>query len=88
MIWSYLAQFLSIGTRIITLPFILNKLSAEETGFNYILITIGSVVTLVDLGFAPQFARNFTYIFSGAQELKTKHFSTMIFLKHIPHYVL
>lgn len=70
VIWSYLAQFLSIGTGIITLPFILNKLSAEEIGFNYILITVGSVITLVDLGFAPQFARNFTYIFSGAQELK------------------
>lgn len=70
VIWSYLAQFLSIGTGVITLPFILNKLSAAEIGLNYILITVGSVIALVDLGFAPQFARNFTYVFSGAQELK------------------
>ncbi len=69
MLWSYLAQFLSIGTGIITLPLILNKLSGAEIGLNYILITIGSIVALVDLGFAPQFARNFTYIFSGAQEI-------------------
>lgn len=68
--WSYLAQFLSMGVGVITLPFILNKLSAEEIGVNYILITIGSIIALVDLGFAPQFARNFTYVFSGAQELK------------------
>lgn len=68
--WSYFAQFLSMGTGVITLPFILNKLSAAEIGLNYILITVGSVIALVDLGFAPQFARNFTYIFSGAQELK------------------
>lgn len=70
IIWSYLAQFLSIGVGVITLPFILRMLSAEEIGMNYILITVGSVIALVDLGFAPQFARNFTYIFSGAQELK------------------
>lgn len=70
IIWSYLAQFLSMGVGVITLPFILNKLSAEEIGVNYILITIGSIIALVDLGFAPQFARNFTYVFSGAQELK------------------
>lgn len=70
VIWSYLAQFLSIGSGVITLPFILNKLSTAEIGLNYILLTVGSVIALVDLGFAPQFARNFTYVFSGAQELK------------------
>lgn len=70
IIWSYLAQFLSMGAGVLTLPFILNKLSAAEIGLNYILITVGSVIALVDLGFAPQFARNFTYVFSGALELK------------------
>lgn len=68
--WSYLAQFLSMGAGIITLPAILNKLTTEEIALNYILITIGSIIALVDLGFAPQFARNFTYVFSGATELK------------------
>lgn len=70
IIWSYLAQFLSMGVGVITLPFILNKLSADEIGLNYILITVGSVIALVDLGFAPQFARNFTYVFSGVQQLQ------------------
>lgn len=70
VIWSYIAQFLSMGAGALTLPFILNKLSTAEIGLNYILITVGSVIALVDLGFAPQFARNFTYIFSGVQELK------------------
>ena len=70
VLWSYLAQFLSMGVGVITLPFILNKLTADEIGLNYILITVGSVIALVDLGFAPQFARNFTYVFSGVQELR------------------
>ncbi len=70
VVWSYLAQFLSMGAGVLTLPFILNRLSADEIGLNYILLTVGSVIALVDLGFAPQFARNFTYIFSGVQELR------------------
>ncbi|MDE6327405.1 MAG: polysaccharide biosynthesis protein [Duncaniella sp.] len=69
IIWSYIAQFLSMGVGVITLPFILNRLTTAEIGLNYILITVGSVIALVDLGFAPQFARNFSYVFSGAQEL-------------------
>lgn len=70
VIWSYLAQFLSMGAGVLTLPFILNKLTTGEIGLNYILVTVGSVISLVDLGFAPQFARNFTYVFSGVQELR------------------
>lgn len=69
VIWGYIAQFLSMGTGVITLPFILNHLSADEIGLNYIFITISGIVALVDLGFAPQFARNFSYIFSGAKDI-------------------
>lgn len=69
VIWGYIAQFLSMGSGIITLPFILNHLSADEIGLNYIFITISGIVALVDLGFAPQFARNFSYIFSGAKDI-------------------
>lgn len=70
VVWSYAAQFFSMGSGVITLPFILNKLSSNEIGLNYILLTVGSIISLVDLGFAPQFARNFTYVFSGAQEIR------------------
>lgn len=69
VIWGYIAQFLSMGSGVITLPFILNHLTADEIGLNYIFITISGIVALVDLGFAPQFARNFTYIFSGAKDI-------------------
>ncbi len=70
IIWGYFAQFFSIASGIITLPLILRMLSAEEIGMNYLMLTIGSLVALFDFGFAPQFGRNITYIFSGAQELK------------------
>lgn len=70
VIWSYAAQFLSMGVGLITLPFLLHTLNGDEIGLNYIFMTITSVAVLVDLGFAPQFARNFTYILSGAQTLE------------------
>ena len=72
IIWSYLAQFFSIGAGLVTLPLILNRLSAEEVGFNYILLTVGSIASLFDLGFVVQFGCNITYVLSGAKELQEK----------------
>jgi O-antigen/teichoic acid export membrane protein len=45
-------------------------LKPDEIGMNYLMLTIGSMVSLFDFGFAPQFGRNITYVFSGAQTLK------------------
>lgn len=70
VLWGYIAQFFSIGTGLITLPLILNRLSSEEVGFNYILLSVGALVSLCDFGFAPQFGRNITYVLSGARRLK------------------
>jgi len=70
VVWGYFSQFFSIGSGIIILPLILSKLSPNEIGMNYLMLTVGSMVSLFDFGFAPQFGRNITYIFSGAQILK------------------
>lgn len=70
IIWSYSAKFFNIAAGLITLPLVLNKLSAEEVGLNYIMMTVGTLVALFDFGFAPQFGRNITYIFSGTQTLR------------------
>jgi O-antigen/teichoic acid export membrane protein len=70
IIWGYFAQFFSIASGLIVLPFILKMLSVDEIGMNYLMLTISSMVALFDFGFAAQFGRNITYIFSGANELK------------------
>lgn len=70
VIWGYFAQFFSIASGVLVLPLILHLLSPEEIGMNYLMLTVGSLVSLFDFGFGPQFGRNITYIFSGAQELK------------------
>lgn len=76
--WSYLAQFLSISSGIFVLPIILNKLSTTEIGFNYILLTLTSLVSLFDFGFSPQFGRNISYVFSGAKTLKKEGVDSVI----------
>lgn len=69
VIWSYIAKFFQIGSGFLTLPIILHMLTPEEVGMNYLMLTVSSMVALLDFGFAPQFGRNFTYINSGAQKL-------------------
>lgn len=69
LVWGYFAQFFSIASGLLILPLVLKLLSPAEIGFNYLMLTIGSFVTLFDFGFAPQFGRNITYIFSGSQML-------------------
>lgn len=70
IVWSYIALFFNLGSGLITLPIILRLLSTEEIAMNYLMLTIGSMVAIVDFGFSPQFGRNFTYVFSGAQKLE------------------
>ncbi len=70
LVWNYVAQFFGIGVGLLTLPLILHKLSAEEIGMNYLMLSVSSLVALADFGFSDQFGRNLTYVFSGAKTLK------------------
>lgn len=69
VLWGYVATFFQIASGVIVLPFILHFLTKEEVGLNYIMLTVGAMVSLFDFGFTPQFSRNFSYIFSGARDL-------------------
>lgn len=67
--WSYVAKLFQIGSGLVTLPLILRLLTKEEVGMNYLMLTVSSIVGLMDFGFSPQFGRNFTYVNSGARRL-------------------
>lgn len=69
VIWNYVGQFFSLTSGLIVLPLILKMLSPDEVGMNYLMLTISSIVILIDFGFGPQFGRNFSYVYSGAQEI-------------------
>ena len=76
VVWSYLGQFFSIASGLITLPLVLRMLSTEEIGMNYLMLTLGSLVSLFDFGFSPQFGRNISYVFSGVKELRREGVET------------
>ena len=78
VIWSYIAQFFSLGSGLITLPLVLHLLSTEEIAMNYLMMTVAAMVVMVDFGFSPQFGRNFTYVFSGAQRLEKEGLSSKV----------
>jgi len=67
--WSYLATIFMIGAGVLLFPFILNKMSAETVGIWNIFQTITLLVMILDFGFRPSFARNVSYILSGARHL-------------------
>ncbi len=70
VLWSYLAQIVSVGAGVILLPFIVHKMSAETVGIWNIFQTITTFVVLLDFGFNPSFSRTISYIFSGAKQLR------------------
>jgi O-antigen/teichoic acid export membrane protein len=70
IIWAYAAQFFQIASGILVLPLILRKLNTNEIAMNYIMLNFGFLVDIFNFGFSDQFSRYFSYVFSGAQELK------------------
>ncbi len=72
VVWSYLATIFLIGAGVILLPFILNKMPAETVGIWNIFMVIIMLVNILDFGFSPSFARNLSYIFSGAKDLQVE----------------
>lgn len=69
VIWSYVAQIFNLGAGFIILPLVLHLLSPNEIAMNYLMLTVASLIALLDFGFLPQFARNLTYVFSGVPDL-------------------
>ena len=67
--WGYVAKFVGLGSGIIVLPLVLHLLDENEIAMNYIMHNLMGFVVLFDIGFSNQFARNFAFIFGGAQEI-------------------
>ncbi len=69
-IWSYIGTIISMGANFIMLPFLMYFLNADMLGLWYVFVSMGTITALFDFGFAVTFARNITYCWSGASELK------------------
>ena len=77
VIWNFIATFLQLGTGVILMPFILHYFPSETFAIWTIFSTIIALTTLLDLGFNQSFARNISYVISGAQRLKKSGFQTV-----------
>lgn len=77
VIWNFIATFLQLGTGVILMPFILHYFPSETFAIWTIFTTIIALTVLLDLGFNQSFARNISYVVSGAQELKKRGFQTV-----------
>jgi O-antigen/teichoic acid export membrane protein len=74
VLWNYLSTFLKIGFGVILLPFILRNLSHNEYAVWTLFASAGGIVVLLDFGFTPVFARNITYLISGAKTISSNGF--------------
>ena len=70
LLWSYVGTFFKVSSNILLLPIIISYLTDSEVGLWYVFASISHFVILFDFGFAPSFARNIAYVWSGAKTLK------------------
>lgn len=70
ILWSYIGTILSMGANLLMLPFLMFFLDENTLGIWYVFASIGAIATLFDFGFGVTFARNVTYSWAGARELK------------------
>ncbi|MBP1637285.1 MAG: putative rane protein [Bacteroidetes bacterium] len=77
VIWNLTATVLKIASGVLILPVVLKYLTPDEVGMWTIFLSFSSVTLLFDFGFSQTFARNITYIFSGASQLHKRGFEVV-----------
>lgn len=75
VIWSYASMALTMVVNLFLLPLYIYFFTPDMVGLWYVFISIGSIALLFDFGFSVTFARNITYCWSGASELKKQNVS-------------
>ena len=71
LLWNYGASFMRVASALVVLPIILKMLPSEEMGLWSVMISLNSMIYLLDFGFFPTFSRSMTYVYSGATTLQT-----------------
>ena len=71
-VFGLIGTFLQVGTGVIMLPAVATSLTPSALTFWYVFLTIQTLAILIEFGFTPTLARNFTYVLAGAQKLQTE----------------
>ncbi|MCC3756089.1 O-unit flippase-like protein [Staphylococcus capitis] len=72
--WSYLSLLMVQGINIILLPVIIRYLNTIELGLWYTFTSLYGLAMLIDFGFQTIISRNVSYLWSGAQSVKSEGF--------------
>ncbi|HIF9474862.1 TPA: hypothetical protein ACX6SG_003413 [Photobacterium damselae] len=88
MLWGYLSNVVLLISSIGLLPVILTKFSTNELALYFIIQTILTLVSLMDLGYGPQLSKQITYILSGAQSIEDYGLSKDIVTENINYKLL
>ncbi|GKW45328.1 O-unit flippase-like protein [Planococcus sp. NCCP-2050] len=86
--WSYISLALSNGINIVLLPFILIYLNSKEVGLWYAFAAIAGLVVILDFGFMTTLSRNVTFVWSGAQSIKSSGYDKESINSDSPNYGL
>lgn len=86
--WNYIAQIVNYGSGFFLLPLILNRLSAEEIGMNYLMQSVVFMIALISAEFSRQLGRNITYILSGAQTIEKEGISSNVVDGKVDYHLL
>ncbi|MGX0911309.1 O-unit flippase-like protein [Staphylococcus caprae] len=72
--WSYLSLLMVQGINIILLPVIIRYLNTVELGLWYTFTSLYGLAMLIDFGFQTIISRNVSYLWSGANSVKSEGF--------------
>lgn len=73
--WSYASLVLTSGVNVLLLPLILWALTPAEVGMWYLFSAIGGLTLVLDMGLMTTLARQVTFVWSGASEIRASGFA-------------
>jgi O-antigen/teichoic acid export membrane protein len=74
VIWSWLMNGLRLASGLVVLPLLVHTLSTPDFGMYFVLLSLSSLVPILDLGFSSSIGRAVSYAMAGAKELKAEGF--------------
>ena len=70
VVWSWVFNGFRLATGLLLLPLVLRKLSTEELGMYYILLSQVALAPVIDFGFSPTILRFVSYAMGGAETIQ------------------
>src|SRR5689334_10093934 len=70
IVWSWVANGLRLASGLLLLPLVLRRLSTEELGMYYVLLSQVALAPVVDFGFSPTILGFVSYAMGGAEQIQ------------------